>query len=79
MLYAPLRTVIWEDATSGAWFTADQPSTQFGSFGIPAVSRVGVGLDRERRRFSRHSRWTYQSRCCRADGLPAPSRGRRSS
>ena len=47
MLYAPLRTVIWEDSTGGAWFTADQPSTQFGSLGIPEVSKVGVELDRK--------------------------------
>jgi hypothetical protein len=47
MLYAPLRTVIWEDAHRRAWFTFDQPSTQFGSFGIPAVSAIGVELDRK--------------------------------
>jgi uncharacterized protein (DUF302 family) len=47
MLYAPLRTVIWEDAHERAWFTVDQPSTQFGSFGIPAVTSVGVELDRK--------------------------------
>ena len=47
MLYAPLRTVIWEDADSRAWFTVDQPSTLFGSFGIPAVSAIGVELDRK--------------------------------
>jgi hypothetical protein len=47
MLYAPLHTVIWEDAQGRAWFTFDQPSTQFGSFGIPAVSAVGVELDRK--------------------------------
>ncbi len=47
MLYAPLRTVIWEDAQERAWFTIDQPSTQFGSFGIPAVTAVGVELDRK--------------------------------
>ena len=47
MLYAPLRTVIWEDGHARAWFTVDQPSTQFGSFGIPAVSAVGVELDRK--------------------------------
>lgn len=47
MLYAPLRTAIWEDAHGRAWFTVDQPSTQFGSFGIPAVSAVGVELDRK--------------------------------
>ena len=47
MLYARLHTVIWEDAHERAWFTADQPSTQFGSFGIPAVSAVGIELDRK--------------------------------
>jgi uncharacterized protein (DUF302 family) len=47
MLYAPLRTAIWEDANHRAWFTVDQPSTQFASFGIPAVSKVGVELDRK--------------------------------
>lgn len=47
MLYAPLRTVIWEDAHQRAWFTVDQPSEQFASFGIPAVSAVGIELDRK--------------------------------
>lgn len=47
MLYAPLRTVIWEDAHQRAWFTVDQPSAQFASFGIPAVSAVGIELDRK--------------------------------
>jgi Domain of unknown function DUF302 len=47
MLYAPLHTVIWEDPHGRAWFGADQPSTQFASFGIPAVSAVGVELDRK--------------------------------
>ena len=47
MLYAPLRTVIWQDAHQRAWFTVEQPSTQFASFGIPAVSAVGVELDRK--------------------------------
>ena len=47
MLYAPLRTVIWEDAHKRAWFTVEQPSMQFDSFGIPAVSAVGVELDRK--------------------------------
>jgi len=45
MLYAPLHTVVWEDSAGQAWFTADQPSTQFGSFGIPEVATVGVELD----------------------------------
>jgi uncharacterized protein (DUF302 family) len=47
MLYAPLHTVIWDDADGSAWFTVDQPSTQFGSFGIPQVANVGVELDRK--------------------------------
>ena len=47
MLYAPLHTAIWEDAHKRAWFTVDQPSTQFASFGTPAVSAVGVALDRK--------------------------------
>lgn len=47
MLYAPLRTLIWEDAAGHAWFTADQPSTQFASLGIPEVQTVGEELDRK--------------------------------
>jgi hypothetical protein len=47
MLYAPLHTVIWEDSTDAAWFSVDQPSAQFASFGIPEISRVGVELDRK--------------------------------
>jgi hypothetical protein len=45
MLYAPLHTVIWEDREGNAWFSADQPSTQFSSFGIAAISAVGFELD----------------------------------
>jgi len=47
MLYAPLRTLIWEDPEGRAWFTADQPSTQFASLGIPEVEAVGEELDRK--------------------------------
>jgi uncharacterized protein (DUF302 family) len=47
MLYAPLHTVIWEDSTGRAWFTFDQPSTQFSSFGRPEIDAVGVELDRK--------------------------------
>ena len=47
MLYAPLRTLIWEDDEGRARFTVDQPSALFGSFGIPGVSAVGVELDRK--------------------------------
>jgi hypothetical protein len=45
MLYAPLHTVIWEDADGSAWFTADQPSTQFASFDNPDITQVGIELD----------------------------------
>ena len=45
MMYAPLHTVIWEDHEGKAWFTIDQPSVQFQSFGIPEVAKVGVELD----------------------------------
>jgi hypothetical protein len=44
MLYAPLRTLIWEDPSGDAWFTVDQPSSQFGSLG-PQVGPVGRYLD----------------------------------
>ncbi len=47
MLYAPLRTVIWEDPTGGAWFSLEQPSTQFASFDIPELTAVGIELDRK--------------------------------
>jgi hypothetical protein len=47
MLYAPLRTLIWEDPAGDAWFTVDQPSTQFGSLGSPEVQEVGFELDRK--------------------------------
>jgi hypothetical protein len=47
MLYAPLHTVIWEDADGEAWFTIDQPSTQFSSLGVPAIDEVGLELDRK--------------------------------
>jgi uncharacterized protein (DUF302 family) len=47
MLYAPLRTLIWEEPAGHAWFTADQPSTQFASLGIPEVQEVGEELDRK--------------------------------
>ena len=47
MMYAPLHTVIWEDHDGGAWFTVDQPSTEFQSFGIAEVTEVGIELDRK--------------------------------
>jgi hypothetical protein len=45
LLYAPLRTAIVEDADHGTWFTFDQPSTRFGSFNTPQISKVGIELD----------------------------------
>jgi hypothetical protein len=45
MLYAPLHTVVWEDRAGQAWFSFDQPSTQFASFGIPEIDAVGRELD----------------------------------
>ena len=45
MLHAPLRTAIVEDADHATWFTFDQPSTQFGSFSTPQITKVGRELD----------------------------------
>jgi hypothetical protein len=46
-LYAPMRTLLWEDGAGGAWFTMDQLSTLFGSFDDPRVSAIGVEIDRK--------------------------------
>jgi hypothetical protein len=45
LLYAPLRTAIVEDADHATWFTFDQPSTRFGSFNTPQITKVGLELD----------------------------------
>jgi hypothetical protein len=45
LLYAPLRTAIVEDTDGATWFTVDQPSTRFGSFGTPQITDVGIELD----------------------------------
>jgi hypothetical protein len=45
MLYAPLRTAIYQDAEGTTWFTVDQPSTRFSSFGDPDITKVGFDLD----------------------------------
>ena len=47
MLYAPLRTVIYEDHDGVACFAIDQPSTRFASFGDDSVSATGLLLDRK--------------------------------
>ena len=45
LLYAPLRTAIVEDADKITWFTLDQPSSHFGSFNTPQITKVGLELD----------------------------------
>ncbi len=45
MLYAPLRTVLYEDGNGGTHFAIDRPSHQFGSFGDPDIAATGRLLD----------------------------------
>lgn len=45
MLYAPLRTAIYVDHDNRTWFTIDQPSTLFDSFGDSQIAQVGRELD----------------------------------
>jgi hypothetical protein len=45
LLYAPLRTAISEDADKVTWFSLDQPSSSFGSFNTPQITKVGLELD----------------------------------
>jgi hypothetical protein len=45
MLYAPLRTLIWQAAGDTARFVVDQPSALFASFASPQIAAVGVELD----------------------------------
>jgi hypothetical protein len=47
LLYAPLRTAIYVDAEGATRFAIDQPSTRFASFGDPAITAVGIELDRK--------------------------------
>lgn len=47
LLYAPLRTTIYEDPRGETCFSIDQPSAQFASFGDPEIAAVGVELDRK--------------------------------
>jgi hypothetical protein len=47
MLYAPLRTVIYEDLDGGVHFAIDQPSHQFGSFGDADIAATGRLLDQK--------------------------------
>jgi Domain of unknown function DUF302 len=45
VLYAPLRTAIYEGTDGGAFFVIDQPSALFGSFGNANITKVGRHLD----------------------------------
>lgn len=45
MLYAPLRTAIYQDATGRVHFSIDQPSSKSASFGDPRIAEVGAALD----------------------------------
>ncbi|GAA4574080.1 hypothetical protein GCM10023193_69390 [Planotetraspora kaengkrachanensis] len=47
LLYAPLRTAIYEDADGETWFSVEQPSSHFSSFGSPEITDVGLELDRD--------------------------------
>jgi hypothetical protein len=46
MLYAPLRTMIYETADGAGWFAIDRPSTSFASLGLPEIAEVGLEIDR---------------------------------
>lgn len=45
MLYAPLRTEIYEDTEGAVHLSIDQPSSKFDSFGDPHIAEVGKQLD----------------------------------
>jgi hypothetical protein len=45
MLYAPLRTVLYEDRTGKVHFAIDQPGTRFSSFGNKDIAATGMRLD----------------------------------
>jgi hypothetical protein len=54
LLYAPLRTVIAEGADGVTRLSMDQPSRQFGGFGDPRITEVGIELDRKVAALLRH-------------------------
>jgi Domain of unknown function DUF302 len=54
-LYAPLRVVLYENASGGATFEYDKPSSFFGQFGDEQVTAVGRELDAELERALRHA------------------------
>lgn len=45
ILYAPLRTAIYEDTDGRVHLSIDQPSSKFASFGDPRIATVGAQLD----------------------------------
>lgn len=45
ILYAPLRTAIYETASGHVQLSIDQPSSKFASFGDPRIAEVGAQLD----------------------------------
>lgn len=45
MLYAPLRTEIYEDTAGRVHLSIDQPSSKFASFGDRRIATVGAMLD----------------------------------
>jgi hypothetical protein len=45
ILYAPLRTAIFESTSGGVQFSIDQPSSKFASFGDTRIAAVGALLD----------------------------------
>ncbi|MFD5946967.1 DUF302 domain-containing protein [Streptomyces collinus] len=47
ILYAPLRTAIYETVSGRVQFSIDQPSSKFASFGDPRIAEVGAQLDAE--------------------------------
>lgn len=46
LLYAPLRMLVWSDGDGNAVFSMHRPSDEFGSLGVPEVTKVGQDLDR---------------------------------
>jgi hypothetical protein len=45
ILYAPLRTAIYEAVSGGVQSSIDQPSSKFASFGDTRIAEVGAQLD----------------------------------
>ena len=54
ILYAPLRTAIYEVTVGHTQLSIDQPSSKFASFGDPRIAEVGVQLDGKVAELLRH-------------------------